>query len=146
MPSLDVENRRGAPTSPVKAPTGGAERKEGAVKYVILIWTNPGAFDELPKGELDAIMAEFDAQTKQLEASGELVGGAALGPPAEGRTVRVRGGVPAVTDGPFVEAKEALAGYFVVDTETLERAVEIASADPNARLGAVEVRAIVDEA
>ena len=116
------------------------------MKYVLLIYQAPGAFDALPEQERDALRAEFDAFSKELTASGEFVGGAALGDPASGRTVRVRDGLPATTDGPFAEAKEQLAGYYVVDCESLERATEIAAADPAARLWAIEVRPVMDEA
>jgi hypothetical protein len=54
--------------------------------------------------------------------------------------------VPATTDGPFAEAKEQLAGYYVVDVESIERATEIATRDPAARFWAIEVRPIMDEA
>jgi hypothetical protein len=62
----------------------------------------------------------------------------------DARTVRVRDGVPATTDGPFGEAGEQLAGYFVADCESLERATEIAARFPDARFAAVEVRPIMD--
>jgi hypothetical protein len=58
----------------------------------------------------------------------------------------VRGGVPATTDGPFAEAKEHLAGYYVVDVGSLDRALEIAARDPASRLWAVEVRPVTDTA
>ena len=63
----------------------------------------------------------------ELTESGELVGGQALADPSTTRTIRQRGGQPAVTDGPFVESKEQFAGYLVVDCESLERAIEIAA-------------------
>jgi hypothetical protein len=58
--------------------------------------------------------------------------------------VRVRDGVPAVTDGPYVEAKEFLAGYYVVECETAERAGELAAQIPDARYTAIEVRPVMD--
>jgi hypothetical protein len=58
----------------------------------------------------------------------------------------VRNGLPAVTDGPFAEAKEQLAGFYVLDAESLERATEIVTRDPAARFWAVEVRPIMDTA
>ena len=60
--------------------------------------------------------------------------------------MRVRPGVPAVTDGPFAEAKEQLAGYYVIDCDNIERATAIVALDPAARLWAVEVRPIMDTA
>jgi hypothetical protein len=114
------------------------------VKYVVLIYSNPATWESFTKDELDGLMGEFDAQQKELTGSGEFVEGAALADPSTARTIRVRGGVPATTDGPFAESKEQLAGYFVIDCESFDRAVEIASKDPNARIGAVEVRPIMD--
>ena len=117
------------------------------MKYVALIYSNPGAFEALSPTERDELMSEADAYLKEFTESGELIsGGAALADPSTGRTVRVRNGVPAVTDGPFAEAKEQLAGYYVLDTESLERATEIVTHDPAARFWAVEVRPIMDMA
>ena len=116
------------------------------MKYVLLIYNAPGAFDALPEEERDGLRGEFAELDRELTESGEFVGGAALADPVNGRTVRVRGGVPAITDGPFAEAKEQLAGYYVVDVEHIDRAVEIALRDPASRLWAVEVRPVMDEA
>ena len=60
--------------------------------------------------------------------------------------MRVRNGIPAITDGPFAEAKEQLAGFYLLDTESLERAAEIVTRDPASRFWAVEVRPIMDTA
>jgi hypothetical protein len=116
------------------------------VKYMLLIYNNPGAWEALSEEERTALGAEFDVVNKELEASGEFVGGAALADPGNTKTVRVRGGVPAITDGPFAEAKEQLAGYYVVDCESIERATEIAARDPASRLWAIEVRPVMDVA
>jgi hypothetical protein len=115
------------------------------VKYIVLIYNNPGAWEALSEEERQGLMGEFDAVNKEITESGELVGGAALADVAMTKTVRVRDGVPAVTDGPFAEAKEQLAGYYVIDCESVERATEIAALDPAARLWTVEVRPIMDE-
>jgi hypothetical protein len=130
-----------------EAPTGGAAT-EGAndMKYVLLIYQAPGAFDALPQEQRDALMTEFEAFNKELTASGEFVWGAALADASGSRTVRVRDGLEATTDGPFAEAKEQLAGYYVVDCESIDRATEIAAKDPASRLWAIEVRAVMDEA
>ncbi|HEX6134424.1 MAG TPA: YciI family protein [Longimicrobiales bacterium] len=72
-----------------------------------------------------AFMHDFN---RQLTESGELVGGEGLAEPAEARVVRAgKAGAPVVTDGPFAEAKEFLAGYWIVDVESAERAYEIAA-------------------
>jgi hypothetical protein len=117
------------------------------MKYVALVYNNPGAFEALSEQQQDELMREADAYLKEFTGSGELLGeGVALGDPSTGRTVRVRDGVPAVTDGPFAEAKVQLAGYYVLDCESLERAAEIVTHDPAARFWAVEVRPIIDTA
>jgi hypothetical protein len=118
--------------------------EEQAMKYVALVYSNPGAFEALSQAERDEFMREADAYIKEFTESGELLDGAALADPSTGRTVRVRNGLPAVTDGPFAEAKEQLAGTYVLDTESLERATEIVTRDPAARFWAVEVRPIME--
>jgi hypothetical protein len=112
------------------------------MKYMLLIHNRPGYVDELSAADRDALTAQVDAIMKELTDSGELIGGEALADPAQTRTVRVRDGVPAVTDGPFIEAKEQFAGYLLVDCETPERATEIAASWPDARYFAMEVRAV----
>jgi hypothetical protein len=121
------------------------ERVE-AVKFIALIFNNPGAFESLSEEERNRLMAEADTFINEFTESGEFLGGHALADPTQSKTVRLRGGSPAVTDGPFAEAKEQLAGYYVLDCENIERATEIAARDPAARLWAVEVRPIMDEA
>jgi hypothetical protein len=116
------------------------------VKYIVMIYNNPGAWEALSDEERAGLMTEFDAMNKALNQSGEFVGGEALAHAANAKTVRVRDGVPAITDGPFAEAKEQLAGYYVLDCESIERATEIAVQDPAARMWAVEVRPIMEEA
>jgi hypothetical protein len=116
------------------------------VKYVVLIYNNPAAWDAMSEDERTALRAEFQVMNKALNESGEFVGGAGLADPQNAKTVRVRDGVPAVTDGPFAEAKEQLAGYYVLDCENIDRATEIAAQDPAARVWTVEVRPILHEA
>ena len=115
------------------------------MKYIALVYNNPGAFEALSESERAELLREADAYLSEYKGSGELVArGAALADPSTGRTVRVRGGAPAITDGPFAEAKEQLAGYYVLDCESLERATEIVTHDPAARFWAVEVRPVMD--
>ncbi len=113
---------------------------------MLLIYNNPATFDALSEEERDGLMGEVDALMTELTESGEWVGGEALADSSQTRTVRVRGGVTAVTDGPYAEAKEQLAGYCMVDCESPERAVEIAARWPDARFWAMEVRPVMDTA
>jgi hypothetical protein len=92
------------------------------------------------------LLAEVDAMVAELTASGELVGTEALADPASTRVVRVQGGVAAVTDGPYVEAKEHMGGYLLVECESIDRAVEIAKRWPSSRYAPLEVRPVMDTA
>ncbi|MBF8184986.1 YciI family protein [Nonomuraea sp. K274] len=125
------------------------------MKYLLLIYGNPKNWEHplflrdprflaLPAAERDELTRRADALHREIIESGELVVGVALADPARARTVRVRGGTPVTTDGPYVEAKEQLAGYLVVDCDDPRRAAEIAASIPDARFAAVEVRPIVD--
>ena len=78
--------------------------------------------------EFEAHMAHMHELNRELIRRGEMVAVEALSPPSESRFVSAgKGGVPAITDGPFPETKEFLAGYWIVDVETPERAYEIAA-------------------
>jgi hypothetical protein len=114
------------------------------VKYILLIYQKPATFETFSEEERNRVIAEVDEIMEELSKSGEWVGGEALADPSTAKTVRVRDGVPAVTDGPFVESKEQLAGYCIVESETAERATEIAARWPDARYWAMEVRPIME--
>jgi hypothetical protein len=115
------------------------------MKYMLLIYNNPATYAAWSEEERAALFGEVDALMKALTESGELVGGEALADPSHTKTVRVRDGAPAITDGPFAEAKEHFAGYLIVETETLARAVEIAARWPDARYFALEVRPVMTQ-
>ena len=116
------------------------------MRYLLMIYMNPTVFETLSEEEQAAVMDAHDGFQKAIRESGELVGFAALADPSNSKTVRVRDDVAAVTDGPYVEAKEFLAGFYVVDCETGERPNELAAMIPDARFTAVEVRPVMDEA
>ena len=108
------------------------------MKYVVLIHSNPqpwghptGDFvaehQALPPEQRQAMNDAFDAVLNDLAERGELVGGEALADPHGARLYRWAGGAPVVTDGPYAEAKEHLAGFFLIDVESPERAHEIAA-------------------
>ena len=114
------------------------------MKYMLLIYSSPATWDALSAEDVEALTREHADLIRELVASGEWAGGSILADPSNTRTVRVRDGVPATTDGPFAEAKEHLAGYDLIDCDGPERAAEIAARVPDARLVAVEVRPLVD--
>jgi hypothetical protein len=125
------------------------------MKYLLLIYSNPESWEHpvfertpgflaLTDDERAEVVRGSEAAFGELVASGEFVGGTALAEPGRSRTVRTRDGSPVITDGPFGEAKEQLAGYIVVDCAGEERAAEIAAGFPDARFGVVEIRPVVD--
>jgi hypothetical protein len=138
-------HRRLRPTGTTAGGSGGRPaREESDVKYLLMIYLNPTLFETLSQAERDAIFAGHDEFQKVLKDTGELVGFAALADPSTSKTVRVRDEEPAVTDGPYVEAKEFLAGYYVVECETAERAADLGAMIPDAKLTAIEVRPVME--
>jgi hypothetical protein len=117
------------------------------VKYLIMIQSNPH-FAERFEALTDEQRANFGrghrALTRELEASGELVASEGLADPALAKRVTVRDGRTMTTDGPFAEVKEHLAGFYLVDCDGDERAIEIAARIPDALWGLVEVRPVLD--
>ncbi|MFG3053128.1 YciI family protein [Kitasatospora sp. NPDC048239] len=116
------------------------------MKYMLLIHMNPVVWDGLSERERNAVFSEHATFQQDILDSGEMVMTQALADPSSSATVRVRGGRPAVTDGPYLDAKEFLAGYYLVDCASRERAVELAGLIPEARYTGIEVRQVVFEA
>lgn len=98
------------------------------MKYLMLIYGNEQIWSSLPPGELEELIASVDAYNAELRASGELLDSQGL--VTRPHAVRRVGGAPVVTDGPYLEAKEYVGSYFVVDVDGEERALEIARAYP----------------
>ena len=113
------------------------------MKYMLLIYQNPEALRALPEADRQELMDMAGSIMGELMETGEWVGGEALADPTTAKTVRVRDGVPAVSDGPFAESKEQVIGICIIDCETEERAVEIATRWPDARYWAMEVRPLL---
>lgn len=110
-------------------------------KYAILIYEDPAFYANATPEAWAAVVDAHSTFTKQVvELGGSLVGGEALAPTTTATTIK---GVGTVTDGPFVETKEAFGGYYVVEARDLDHAVEIGKLCP-APGGGVEVRPVVD--
>jgi hypothetical protein len=117
------------------------------MKYLILIWSNPESreiWESFSDDERAEGFAYYASLTEELEASGELIVTEALADPSLTKRVTVREGQTMTSDGPFAEAKELLAGFYLLECESGERAVEIAARVPEAELGLVEVRPVMD--
>ena len=117
------------------------------MRYLILIYSNPAsrdiwaAFSEDQRAEGYRYYA---ALKDELAASGELIATEALADGSLTRRVSVRGGQTLTSDGPFAEAKELRAGFFLLECESMDRAVEVAARVPEAELDLVEVRPVLE--
>ena len=96
--------------------------------------------------ELEQVIKETNALQQELRETGEFIGAWGVADQVMAKTVRLQNGAPVVTDGPYLEAKEYLGSFDIVDCESLERALEIAGRVPFARIGSVEVRPLMHEA
>lgn len=116
------------------------------MKYLILIHGNPNsraAWEKLTTPQREAGLAAYAALREDLSASGEMIVSEVLADPTLGKVVSIVDGQRMTTDGPFAESKEFLAGFFLVDCASLDRAIEHASRIPEAAFGLVEVRPVM---
>lgn len=112
------------------------------MQYLLLIYseeTEPSGSQE----ERDAEMQKWWTYTNDLQEAGVMVAGEALRPSETATTVRVREGDVVTSDGPFAETKEVLGGYYVIDVDSLDEAIEWAGRSPAAFYGSMEVRPIL---
>ena len=117
------------------------------MKYLCLAYYNEKEFDALSKAEVEAIVSRCPPYDEGLRNSGHLVIQASLESPRATITVRPRNGKPSVTDGPFVETKEQVGGFFIIEAWDLNEAIRVASKHPAANIGeqvgwGIEVRPI----
>jgi len=117
------------------------------MKYLLMIYLNPesrAAWEALPEEQRAEGMRAHAALNEELAASGELIVTEALADPSVATRVSIREGRTVTTDGPFGEVKEFLAGFYLIECENLERALDWASKMPEAPVGEIEVRPIMD--
>jgi hypothetical protein len=114
------------------------------MKYLLLVHHDEEAFGKINKTTRKQMLKESVQLTHQLHAKGQYLHASPLLPASTAMIVRVREGKQLVTDGPFVETREQLAGYFLIHAKDLDQAIGIAGRIPGARIGTVEVR-IVEE-
>jgi len=112
------------------------------MKYLILVHHDEGAFEKISETKRRELLAESVQLTHQLHDNGQYVHASPLHPAATASIVRVRDGKQFVTDGPFMETHEQLAGYFLIEARDLNEAISIAARIPGARIGTVEVRSV----
>jgi hypothetical protein len=110
---------------------------------MLLNYMNPAIWDALPEEARNTVFQGHEEFSKKTTETGELVAALAMADPTKSATVRVRDGKPATTQGPYVDSEEFLAGYYLVDCETEERAYELAALVPDASINVIEVRPVM---
>ena len=114
------------------------------MKYLLLIYSDEKADANMSKEEADAWMGEYWAYTEAMQKAGVSLAGDALQPTATATTVRVQDGKKLTTHGPFAETKEQLGGYYLLNCNNLDEAIDWAAKCPGARAGSIEVRPIME--
>jgi hypothetical protein len=115
------------------------------VKYMMLLWGDESDMADMTPEQGAAAMQRWSAYTEELVAAGAMVSGDGLQPSATATTVRLDAGERVLSDGPFAETKEQIGGFYVIDCENLDQAIEWAAKTPSALDGRpVEVRPVID--
>lgn len=113
------------------------------MQYLLLIYDEESTWENMPEEERNRLYGEYMAFTQELKDAGAYVTADQLQPTSAATSIRVRDDEQLTTDGPFAETKEQLGGFYLIDVESLDEAIEWAAKIPSARLGTIEVRPIV---
>jgi hypothetical protein len=119
---------------------------EDAMKYLVMIYSDDALLDALPEGEFDTLMHGCFMHADELREQGHLQDSLQLEAPTTAKTLRVRNDRKTVVDGPFAETKEYLAGFNLIEADSMDEAVRIAAEFPWSRTGAIEIRPVRDMA
>jgi len=112
------------------------------MQYLLLIYGNEAAFATLSPEAFTQMRKDYFTFTDEITASGNYIGGNPLQSVSTASTVRIRDGKQSVTDGPFAETKEQLAGYYLIEARDLDEAISIGARIPGAKSGSIEVRPV----
>jgi hypothetical protein len=112
------------------------------MQYLLMVYVNEASWPKMSKAEQEQGMAAYGAYTEALNKAGVLKGSNRLQPVSTATTVRLANGKPQVLDGPYVDSKEQVGGYYLIDVADLDAAISWASRCPGASHGIVEVRPI----
>jgi hypothetical protein len=112
------------------------------MQYLLMVYVNEAGWPKLSKAEQEQGIAAYGAYTEALSKAGVLTGSNRLQPTSTATTVRLANGKPQVLDGPYVDSKEQIGGYYLVDVPDLDAAISWASRCPGASHGLVEVRPV----
>ncbi|MEV8377182.1 YciI family protein [Kribbella sp. NPDC056861] len=111
---------------------------------MLLIYSNPESWAGLSAEQRDGLARSHEELSRELTERGMLVSAAGLADPITTRTVMIRDDTRTTTDGPYAEAKEHLAGFYLVECDTIDEAIDYAARMPDAKYLAVEVRPVMD--
>lgn len=114
------------------------------MQYLLLVYTDEALLEALPEGDYDRRMKHCLEHADELHEAGTLLGFQQLEPAKTAKSVRRRSGRTSVVDGPFAETKELLAGFNLVEADSLEEAIRLAEQLPWADTGCIEVRPVRD--
>jgi hypothetical protein len=117
---------------------------EAAMRYLCLVYHDEAAMAAMPEGDYDALVRDVLAYRDTLKRGGHYVASSPLQPVRTATTIRVRHGQTFLTDGPFAETKEQLAGFYLIEAADLNDAIRLAAKMPPARFGSIEVRPLAD--
>jgi hypothetical protein len=115
------------------------------MKYLVIIYGNEELWNSFTPDEMQKAVTEQDAWNVEFEKTGELLGAYGLANSVQAETISVRDGVPAVTDGPYLETKEYIGSFYLIDVESHERALELAAKIPFASFRSVEMWPVLHE-
>ena len=115
------------------------------MKFLCLICAEK-VMEQMPEADAEQHYKDYADFTKGIRRSGHFIGCNRLLPPGAATTIRVRNGKISTTDGPWVETKEQLGGYYVIEAKDLDEAIRVAAKIPGAWIGCVEVRPIAEDA
>lgn len=112
------------------------------MRYLCTVWFEGTKLNDMSAAEQDQLNRDSLAYDEKLQRDGSFIAAEALQSPSSAVTVRLRDGKMSVTDGPFIETKEHLGGFILIEAPDMKKAIEIAAGIPLAKLGAIEVRPI----
>jgi hypothetical protein len=137
-------SRRRETARPYHAKSGEKNKEKNDMRYLLLIYSNEAEDARLTPEQRQAQNTGYYAYSQALQDSGAMLGGEPLHPTSSATTVRVRNGKMLTTDGPFAETKEQLGGFYMVNCDNLDQAIEWAAKIPHAASGSIEVRPIME--
>jgi len=114
------------------------------MKFMVLIYTDDALIDAMPSEQFDETMRGCIEHADDLRSDGRLLDSQQLEAPSTAKSLRTRKGQLTITDGPFTESKEMLAGFNLIEAENMDEAVKIAAEFPWTHTGCIEVRPVRD--